>query len=122
MKRRDWLLIIAALLIAAIAFLALRFGKGESAYVTVYVNNEVYRRVPASKPQTIRIDQGDGKVNVLEIDEHGVRMASSTCKNQICVHTGTIDPAHWRDLPLGNWIICLPNRVTVEISGGEEAP
>ena len=54
------------------------------------------------------------------IDESGVRMESSTCKNQICVHHSTIDPHAVDDLLLDRWIVCLPNAVSVEVSGPED--
>ena len=42
-------------------------------------------------------------------------MTSSTCKNQVCVQTGTI--SHTKDS-----IACLPNRVIVEIKAGKNNP
>lgn len=73
------------LLLALLAFIASRVltPKQAEAMVTIYVGEKVYQTVPADAYQTITIDQGDGKVNVIVIDENGVRMESSTCKNQI---------------------------------------
>ena len=48
--------------------------------------------------------------------ENGVRMESSSCKNQICVKQGTISLETADELALGRWIICLPNGVSVELS------
>ena len=65
------------------------------------------------------IQRADGKVNVIVIDSSGVRMESSTCKNQICVHHGTIDPNNADELLLDHWIVCLPNGVSVEVTDAE---
>jgi hypothetical protein len=121
MKRKDWLIIGGVLLLAAVAFLVsqLTNPKSSGAAVTVYVGGEVYARVSASDYQTITIDQGDGKVNVVVIDETGVRMESSTCKNQLCVQHAPIDPNNIGEIEFGNWIICMPNGVSVEVTGGE---
>lgn len=110
------------LLLALLAFIASRVlaPKQPEATVTIYVGEKVYQTVPADEYQTITIDQGDGKVNVIVIDESGVRMESSTCKNQICVHHSTIDPHAVDDLLLDRWIVCLPNAVSVEVSGPED--
>lgn len=122
LKKKDWLIIGGVLLIALLALLVSRFvlPHPSGATVTVYVGGEVYRQVSADDYQTITVDQGDGKVNVIVIDESGVRMESSTCKNQICVRHGTIDPHDVDELLLDHWIVCLPNGVSVEVSSAEE--
>ena len=123
MKKKDILLICGVLLLALAAFFASRLftQTSSSAHVTVYVSGAVYAQVSASDYQTITVDQGNGKVNVIVIDESGVRMESSTCKNQICVHHGTIDPNNADELLLDHWIVCLPNGVSVEVTGTEDA-
>ena len=122
MKKKDVLLISGVLLLALLAFLASRLLMPQStgARVTVYVGGAVYDEVAADDYQTITIDQGNGKVNVIVIDEDGVHMESSTCKNQICVHHGVIDPQQANELLLDNWIVCLPNGVSVEVTGAED--
>ena len=124
MKKRDWIILASVLLLALLAFTATRLlaPQTPSATVTVFVGGAQYRQVRADDYQTITIDQGDGKVNVVVIDEGGVRMESSTCKNQICVHHGVIDPNNADKLLLDNWIICLPNGVTVEVTPAGEQP
>ncbi len=121
MKKKDWLIIGGVLLLAAVVFLVSQLinPKSSGATVTVYVGGEVYARVSANEYQTITIDQGDGKVNVVVIDETGVRMKSSTCKNQLCVHHAPIDPNNIGEIEFDNWIICMPNGVSVEVTGGE---
>jgi hypothetical protein len=122
MRKTDWFIIGGVLLLALIAFAASRLLQPEDsvAMVTIYVGGEVYARVPADDYQTITIDQGNGMMNVVVIDESGVRMESSTCKNQICVKQGTIDTHHHSDdIMLNNWIICMPNGVSIEVTGLE---
>ena len=124
MKKRDWIIVASVLLLALLAFAASKLlaPKAPSATVTIFVGGTQYRQVRADDYQTITIDQGGGKKNVVVIDERGVRMESSTCKNQICVHHGVIDPNNADKLLLDNWIICLPNGVTVEVTPAGEEP
>lgn len=123
MKKKDVLLICGVLLLALAAFFSTRLfaQENDTAKVTVYVGGAVYAQVSASDYQTITVDQGGGKVNVIVIDSRGVRMESSTCKNQICVHHGAIDPNNADELLLDHWIVCLPNGVSVEVTGTEDA-
>ena len=46
---------------------------------------------------------------------YGVVMASSTCHNQLCVHMGEVTLDNWELRANQTFIICLPNRVTVEL-------
>ena len=121
MKKKDILLIVGVLVLALAAFAASRLLSPASsgAMVTVYIGGEQYMQVAASDYQTITVDQGDGKVNVIVIAEHDVHMESATCKNQICVHHKSIDPANADELLLDRWIVCLPNGVSVEVTGAE---
>lgn len=119
MKKKDILLICGVLLLALGAFFVSRLVTPESdaATVTVYIDGAEYKKVAASDYQTITVDQGDGKVNVIVIDQSGVYMQSASCKNQICVHHKAIDPDQADELLLDHWIVCLPNGVSVEVTG-----
>lgn len=84
-------------------------------YVSIQVDGREVGRVPLSQPQTITVDQGSGMVNVIEVTERGAVMRSSTCENQLCVHMGEVNVDNWEYRVNGAFIICLPNRVTVEL-------
>ena len=74
-----------------------------------------YARVPLGQKQTLTVTQEDGSVNVIEISERGAVMASSTCHNQLCVQMGEVTLDNWETRPNQQFIICLPNRVSVEL-------
>ena len=120
-KRKDLWIIGGVVAAALLAWAVLFFTRpaGDALYVTIYVQDKLYARVLATDYQTFTIDQGDGKINVVVLDETGVFMESSTCKNQICVHKGTLKAERAEDLPLDCWIVCLPNGVSVSLSAGE---
>ena len=92
--------------------------KAEEDTVVIRVGNEEYARVPLSEPQTLTIKQENGAVNVVEVTENGMRMVSSTCQNQICVHRGWITLDNW-ELMGGAFISCLPNQVLLELLEAE---
>lgn len=81
--------------------------------VRVTVDGQLYGTYSILENQTITITQADGKKNVLVIEDGGVYMKEASCKNQICVNTGTITQA-------GQSITCLPNRVSVQLEGGDD--
>ena len=86
---------------------------GKSA-VNIYGDGDLYESVPVGTERTVTIDR-DGMKNVILIERDGVRMKSSTCRNQICVHTGKLLYSDTSVLDLNSWIVCLPNKVSVEV-------
>ena len=58
--------------------------------------------------------------NVIHVTEDSIQMASSTCDNQLCVTEGVVTLENKASRVLGNYIICLPNGVTLELLNEEE--
>lgn len=83
--------------------------------VIISVSGEEKLRVPLSQPQRVTLSQDNGVQNVVVITEDGAYMESSTCHNQICVHSGKVTRENWDFRPDGAFIICLPNQVSVEL-------
>lgn len=112
------LLVIGGILLAAVVLLAVvpllpKPAVDEDA-VIIRVGNEEYARIPLSQPQTLTIQQENGAVNVVEVTARGMRMVSSTCQNQVCVHKGEVTLDNW-ELKGGAFIACLPNQVILEL-------
>lgn len=119
MDKKNWIILGTLLLVAAALLLLsphLMKTEAEENLVIITVDGKEYARVPLSQPQTVTIQQDNGEVNVVEISDHGAVMQSSTCKNQQCVHMGEVTVENWEYRTNGAFIICLPNRVTVELA------
>lgn len=114
MKRGDiWIGII--LLIAAASFALPRFiGGGEAvaaAYAEIEVNGEHYDTVALtgeSREIEIRTERG---FNRLRITDGGIEMVEADCPDQLCIGFGHVHE-------LFDKIVCLPNRIFVEVIGG----
>lgn len=124
MRKRHLWLILAALVIAAagIALMLTRRPPStpvDETSVIITVDGREYVRVPLSRPQTVTIRQTNGAENVVEVTERGALMRSSTCDNQLCVHMGEVTVDNWEWRVNGAFIICLPNRVSVELAVNE---
>lgn len=55
----------------------------------------------------------DISYNLVYLSTEGVRMESADCRDQICVHHRPLTGG-------GDSIICLPHRLVVELTGGED--
>ena len=108
-KKADIILLILIVAVGLIISFGPLAGKVSGTDVRITVNGDTYGIYSLMEDQTIEISK-DGHTNVIIIEDGTVRMESSTCKNQICVDHGKISL-------IGDGIVCLPNRVVVEIEG-----
>lgn len=111
MKRNDWILIGFICILAIGCFVGSFFiEKQEAGQVVVKVSGTLEGTYSLKKEQKIAIDD----TNVFEIKGGEVKMISATCPDQHCVHQKAISKN-------GESIICLPNKVVVEIQGDEQS-
>jgi hypothetical protein len=87
------------------------FGSYEGNTVLIAVDGKEFGRYALDEDKTIEINTGT-QHNVVVIKDGMVSMAESDCTNQVCVHTGAISNS-------SQSIICLPNKVVVQIVGKE---
>ena len=103
LKRLDIILIISLLFAALVLFAVFSYIKRTGERVVIKQNDTVVYRGELSKDGEVSL-----KHNTVKIENGRVFMKSADCKNQICVKTGKISKS-------GETIICLPNKVIVEI-------
>lgn len=107
--------IILAVLLIAIGFAMsffLAFGKDDGAQVRATADGKLYGVYRLDEDQTVTIRQG-ARVNEFEIKDGAVRMLHASCRNHDCMQEGAISRT-------GETIVCLPNKVVLEVTGGEE--
>ncbi len=116
MKKNDILLIgILGLIVISWWGISWWAGRGATAsQVQIWQDTVLQGTYPLNAAQsvTLPLDSSYGH-NKLVIENGAVRMLEASCPDQVCVHTGAISKP-------GQTIVCLPNRVVIEISGGEE--
>ena len=120
MNKKNYL-VIGGVLLAAVLLLVMTMvfrpmKAVEEDQIIISVDGREYARVPLSKPRTVTVEQQDGCVNVVEVSSRGAVMLSSTCDNQLCVQMGEVTVDNWEFRPNQQFIICLPNRVSVELA------
>lgn len=107
MKRslRTGLILGAAVI--AIALCCLLFIKSPESSVVAIIQDgrELYRLdLAREEDRTIQVEY-NGRVNIIEIKEHRIRVAEADCPDNTCVKTGWLEQAP---------IICLPNRLVIQ--------
>ena len=109
---------LLALLVAAAAVALLFFLRpAESNFLTasIVLDGETigtYDLTGLTEPVTLTVDQADYPLTI-RLEPGRVRIGESACPSQGCVHTGWISRA-------GEQIICLPNRLVISLTGGQQ--
>lgn len=109
MKKMDYIVILAVLLVAASVFGYNLTHSESGAYVEIAKDGKVTHVIQLQKNQTVTIDD-HGQHNVIEIKDGQVRMVDANCRDQLCVHTAPIST-------VSRAIVCLPHRVSITITG-----
>lgn len=115
----DGLVVLAVAALAVFAAVTVWRGGGESGALTAVVSAdgvEVDRFSPAELSDGSRTYAYNGvTLTVRGEGDGGLRVASSDCPTQDCVHTGVIARS-------GQSIVCLPARVVIQLTGGGADP
>lgn len=117
MTRGDKLLILVIIIISltSLGFIGKKGIGYSDKYISVQVNGEEYKKITFDKSmigKKIPIETEFG-YNVLEIGDEEVRVVEASCPDELDVKQGSISES-------GEIIVCLPNRLIIEIKGTEE--
>ena len=117
MKRNDYILIICILMLTAAVVVWMEISRrgvtSEDAVVVVSIDGQEYGRYPLNQDNITTIELEDASYNVLEIRDGYAEISEASCRDQICVK-------HFHIHYSGETIVCLPNKLIVEIVGGDE--
>jgi len=117
MKKNDIILVVSILVVAILAWIGIKLYQKSStegtAYALVTVDGEEYGRYSLDTDTIEKIEFDNGTYNVLEIKDGQVNMTEASCPDQICVNHAHI---HYSS----ETIVCLPNKLVVEIVNGED--
>ena len=110
-KIGDWIvLLLGALLTAWLAATLWQGGAADKAVIRS--GGKIFTIVPLSRDQTIEVP---GPLGISRIAIHNLqaRIAADPSPRQYCVRQGWLKQA-------GEIAVCLPNQVSVELSGGRK--
>lgn len=109
--RHDIILLAVCLFVSLAVWLCVTLSKKEGEYAVVTVNGEEYGRYSLSSEEEIVIETERGK-NVIVIRDGYADIADATCPDGLCERQRRINET-------GESLVCLPNKVTVTVIGGD---
>ncbi len=117
MKKGDWAIIISGVALAAILYFSyyqlIDLARASAHHVVIKSEGTVVKTFPldAKTDETYQFKNAYG-TNLIVIKGGLVDVSAADCKNKICVNSESISK-------VGQSIICLPHRLSVEIVGDD---
>ena len=111
MKKKDIIMIAAALFCALALYLVSQISLGaEASSVVVTVDGKEMLRRPLAMENSYEIAQEDGSVNVIRVEDGAVFMQEANCRDGLCIRQGRMKNA-------AKTIVCLPHKLVVQLMG-----
>ncbi len=108
LRAGDWLtLLLGGMCVVLLALTLWNGGIADKAIIRS--GGKIFREVPLSRDQQIEVP-GPLGVSVITIEKRRARISSDPSPRQYCVRQGWLQQA-------GEIAICLPNEVSVELTG-----
>jgi len=105
----DIILIAGFLIFAAAFYFIFDLNPKDSEIAVIKVNGAIYEEAVLNQDKDIEIYFADGTIsNIVRIKDGAVSMIYAVCPDKRC-------------LSQNYFIVCLPNRVTVEITGSKKS-
>lgn len=117
MKRKFLyaILIIIITILILVSFLIYNIGRNDPK-AEIYKDGKLIKTIELSEnmePVEFTVTGENGEKNNILAENGSIRVISASCPDKICVNQGFISDGV---VP----IVCLPNRLVIEIKGGED--
>ncbi|MDF2942033.1 MAG: putative rane protein [Herbinix sp.] len=112
-KKNDIILVGVVILLGLAVIIFMNVTKTEGSKVVVTIDGNVYNTFDLNEDTTFTINADNGEWNSFEIKDGHVDMVDASCPDKICVNHKDIHYNH-------ETIVCLPNKVVLEVIDGEE--
>jgi hypothetical protein len=113
LRKADLLLLGGILAAGCVLAIVLLLTRGTGNEVQIRVDGQVVETLELSQDQTYEIQGVGGGTNLLVIQNGEAWVEEATCPDGLCENMGKISG-------VGQSVICLPNKVVVEIVSQEE--
>ncbi|MHB8131144.1 MAG: NusG domain II-containing protein [Mobilitalea sp.] len=112
-KKNDLILIGVIILLGVAVIIFMNAIKTEGSKVVITIDGNVYDTLELKEDTTYTVEVDNGVWNTFEIKDGYVNMLDASCPDKLCVKHNDIHYDH-------ETIVCLPNKVVLEVIDGEE--
>lgn len=114
-RKNDLFIIGTFILVFILIQVIISFTRSNGSFVQVSIDGKVVETFMLSEDLEYVIKGYDGGMNTLVIEDGAAYLKDTSCPDHLCENMGKISKT-------GQSIICLPNRVVVEITSSESEP
>lgn len=117
-KKLDFVIIAILMLFSFLPEIILGASIGKeynNTYAEITVQGKIYKTIPLSEnkgEETIEIKTKEG-INIIKIKDNKIGIIESDCQDKICMNPDYIEKP-------GQSLVCLPNKVIIQIKGKAE--
>ena len=114
-KRYPIILLVIIIFLFVISYLVYTKNNGSEKIAKIYKDKKLLYTIDLSavkEPYEIKIGDED-KYNIIKVCHNEISIIEASCKDKICINTGKINNGMTP-------IVCLPNKVIIEIEVIEE--
>lgn len=106
-KHKLLIILCAAIFIIGLVGSFFLLNRPHGTWIEIVQDNEVLYRLNLTdaEDQTIEIEY-ESRVNIVQIENHKVRMLEADCPDHTCINMGWLDSS----MP----IVCLPNHLVIQ--------
>ncbi|EGL38943.1 hypothetical protein HMPREF9126_0248 [Parvimonas sp. oral taxon 110 str. F0139] len=110
MKKGDIIVIFTLIVVFCLSFIYISnsFITTGDKYISVQVNGEEIKQIIFSNEKKVYPIRTSFGLNILEVDNESVRVIEASCPDKLDVKFGKINK-------VGQAIICMPNRLVIQI-------
>jgi hypothetical protein len=112
-KKNDLILIGVVILLGLAVIIFMNATKSEGSKVVITIDGNVYDTLELKDNKSYTVKGDNGEWNTFEIKDGYVNMLDASCPDKLCVNHQDIHYNH-------ETIVCLPNKVVLEVVDGEE--
>jgi hypothetical protein len=113
-KKNDLILIGIVIMLGIAIIIFMNATKSEGSKVVITIDGIVYDTLELEENTSYTIKGENGEWNTLEIKDGYANMLDASCPDKLCVSQKDIHFNH-------ETIVCLPNKVVLEVVDGEES-
>ncbi len=111
-KKSDIMLAVFFIAVGIVMLICLSIFRKNGSYVEVFADGKLLQRQKLSDSGTYKIETASG-TNILIIEDGQAYVREADCPDKLCAKMGRISKN-------GENIVCIPHKLVIQISGGEE--
>ena len=112
MKTRTWIILLAAVFLAALAACIPLLFSAPAATARITSGGEYVATVDLGTPREFTVESPTGGSNTITVRDGAIAVTAADCPDHYCMHRGFCTG--------GSPIVCLPNQLTITFLDGSD--